>query len=84
MAQNQSAKIRSMAQRGMTNGEIAKKLGIRYQTVWRTLNRPFEGKVPQQELVASGVRQAPEPLLDEDDEPEGEVEETEETVEVAE
>ena len=35
----QSEKIRRMASRGMENGAIAKKLGIRYQTVWRTLHR---------------------------------------------
>ena len=68
MAQNQSTKIRTMATKGMKNGEIAKKLGIRYQTVWRTLNRPFEGKIPQETLVAAGIRGAaePEPLLPEE------------------
>jgi DNA-binding CsgD family transcriptional regulator len=39
MAISQSEKIRRMASKGATNGEIAKKLGIRYQTVWRTLHR---------------------------------------------
>jgi DNA-binding CsgD family transcriptional regulator len=39
MAISQSEKIRRLASKGATNGEIAKKLGIRYQTVWRTLHR---------------------------------------------
>lgn len=64
---NQSAKIRAMAQRGQTNGAIAKKLGIRYQTVWRTLNRKFEGIVPQEALVAAGIRVIEEPLLELDE-----------------
>jgi len=34
-----SEKIRRMAKSGKSNGEISKKLGIRYQTVWRTLHR---------------------------------------------
>ena len=45
-AQNQSSKIRSQYAKGATMGAIAKKLGIRYQTVWRTLNRPFMGEIP--------------------------------------
>jgi DNA invertase Pin-like site-specific DNA recombinase len=65
MAQaNQSSKIRAMAKAGKTNGAIAKKLGIRYQTVWRTLNRPFQGKIPQQELINMGIRQVENPLLE--------------------
>jgi hypothetical protein len=47
---SQSEKIRRMAQKGRSNGEIAKALGIRYQTVWRTLHRPYKGIVPQEEL----------------------------------
>lgn len=63
---NQSSKIRSLASKGDTNTQIAKKLGIRYQTVWRTLNRPFKGVVPQEELVKKGIRSSEEPLLPEE------------------
>ena len=66
MAISQSEKIRRLAQKGATNGEIAKKLGCRYQTVWRTLHRPFKGVIPQDALEASGVRSTEEPLLDEE------------------
>jgi DNA invertase Pin-like site-specific DNA recombinase len=66
VSDNQSSKIRKMALSGMTNGEIAKKLNIRYQTVWRTLNRKFEGKIPQEELVLAGIRKVDPPLVDEE------------------
>lgn len=62
-AMNQSAKIRKAAFAGKTNGQIAKALGIRYQTVWRTLNRPFAGVVPQAELQARGIRTSEEPIV---------------------
>jgi DNA-binding CsgD family transcriptional regulator len=39
MKMSQSEKIRRMKLQGKTNGEISKKLGCRYQTVWRTLHR---------------------------------------------
>jgi hypothetical protein len=61
---NQSQKIRDMALEGQTNGAIAKALGIRYQTVWRTLNRPFQGVVPQEALVKAGIRTTEEPLVE--------------------
>jgi predicted DNA-binding protein (UPF0251 family) len=61
---SQSEKIRRMAHRGLNNGAIAKKLGIRYQTVWRTLHRPFQGVVPQTALEEEGIRKVEEPLLD--------------------
>ena len=67
MAANQSSKIRAMATKGMTNGAIAKKLGIRYQTVWRTLNRPFAGVIPQDQLVLKGIRTVAEPLVPKED-----------------
>lgn len=57
---NQSSKIRKYAASGKTNAEIAKLLGIRYQTVWRTLNRKFEGVVPQIQLIEKGIRTAKE------------------------
>ena len=63
---SQSEKIRRMANKGKTNGEIAKALGIRYQTVWRTLHRPFKGIVPQEHLEAVGIRSKVDPLLDEE------------------
>jgi FixJ family two-component response regulator len=63
-AMNQSAKIRARAFQGQTNQQIAKALGIRYQTVWRTLNRPFKGIVPQAELIEKGIRTQPEPLIE--------------------
>jgi len=63
---SQSEKIRRMANKGKTNGEIAKALGIRYQTVWRTLHRPFKGIVPQEHLEAVGIRTKVDPLLDEE------------------
>jgi len=53
---NQSQKIRNQAYKGRTNGQIAKSLGIRYQTVWRTLHRPFKGVVPQTILEEKGIR----------------------------
>lgn len=62
---SQSEKIRRMANRGRTNGEIAKALGIRYQTVWRTLHRPFKGVIPQEHLEATGIRSTEEPLVKE-------------------
>jgi len=52
MAQNQSAKIRARAAKGQTYGAIAKALGIRYQTVWRTMHRPFKGVVPAEAIAA--------------------------------
>lgn len=63
---SQSTKIRSLAQKGKSNSEIAKALGIRYQTVWRTLHRPFKGVIPQEFLEAKGIRTKEEPLLDEE------------------
>jgi hypothetical protein len=39
-------------------GTIAKKLGIRYQTVWRTLNRPFKGVVPVEARAAKEAASA--------------------------
>jgi len=62
---SQSTKIRNMAAKGKTNGEIAKALGCRYQTVWRTLHRAYQGVVPQDHLEAIGVRTKVDPLLDE-------------------
>jgi DNA invertase Pin-like site-specific DNA recombinase len=53
---NQSSKIRKLANSGKSNGEIAKLLGIRYQTVWRTLNRKFQGEIPQEVLIQKGIR----------------------------
>jgi len=63
---SQSEKIRRMATKGKTNGEISKALGCRYQTVWRTLHRPFKGVVPQEFLEAAGIRTKIDPLLDEE------------------
>ena len=77
---SQSEKIRRMAQRGMTNGAIAKKLGCRYQTVWRTLHRPFQGVIPQEHLEETGVRTKAEPLLDEEEDTTEETVPQEETV----
>jgi len=64
---NQSAKIRAQAAKGKSNGAIAKSLGIRYQTVWRTLHRPFKGVIPQEALIASGIRKGEDPLLEKED-----------------
>ena len=36
---NQSEKIRRMVSDGKSYSEVSKKLNIRYQTVWRTMNR---------------------------------------------
>ena len=63
---NQSAKIRSMASKGASNSTISKKLGIRYQTVWRTLHRSFKGVVPQVELEEKGIRTKESPLITEE------------------
>jgi len=80
VATTQSEKIRTMAKKGRTNSQIAKALGIRYQTVWRTLHRPYKGVVPQVELVALGIRESePAPILDAEDTEEQEL--VEETVE---
>ena len=43
---NQSQKIRDLYQGGSSLSTISKQLGIRYQTVWRTLHRPFKGVTP--------------------------------------
>ena len=74
---SQSEKIRRMANKGKTNGEIAKALGIRYQTVWRTLHRPFKGIVPQEHLEAVGIRSKVDPLLDEEQDDDLELEDQE-------
>jgi hypothetical protein len=60
MAQNQSAKIRARYAKGQEMGPIAKALGIRYQTVWRTLNRKFKGVVPVEARAAKQVVEAAE------------------------
>jgi IS30 family transposase len=66
---SQSEKIRKLAQKGDSNSTISKKLGIRYQTVWRTLHRPYKGVIPQDHLEETGVRSKVDPLLDEEVDP---------------
>src|SRR5215212_10354941 len=60
---SQSTVIRTLASQGRTNGQISKELGIRYQTVWRTLHRPFQGVVPQTYLEETGIRTKEDPLV---------------------
>jgi DNA invertase Pin-like site-specific DNA recombinase len=64
MSMNQSERIRSLASKGLTNSQIQKKLGIRYQTVWRTLNRPYKGVIPQQEMEKKGIRTKETPIIE--------------------
>lgn len=64
VAENQSAKIRRMrVKEGKAMGAIAKKLGIRYQTVWRTLHRKYQGVVPEEAYEAKWGK-TEEPLVE--------------------
>ena len=64
--QSQSTRIRNLAYKGYTNGQIAKRLGKRYQTIWRTLHRPYKGIVPQTDLILKGIRKVEEPILNQE------------------
>jgi hypothetical protein len=56
---NQSQKIRNLYAKGATHGQIAKKLGIRYQTAWRTTHRKFKGIVPADQRILKETQEVP-------------------------
>jgi len=49
--QSQSDRIRQLSIEGRTMGQISQDLGCRYQTVWRTLHRTYQGQMPRVNLV---------------------------------
>ena len=58
----QSQRIRAMYTKGSTKGEIAKKLGIRYQIVWRTIDRGLGGEPIPQNPKVTPVETVTEPV----------------------